>query len=148
MLHLIRNLSDSFLSCVKDDPVRPEISVEFRVSNGRLIAALTNTESPNGVSAMVCISFHDSVPEDVAGLTDVSAIPTTVVFYSIWSYKPGAGTELLRQTVTTLQKEFPSLNRFVTLSPKTPMAKRFHLKNGAIIFRENAETINYEYKVI
>jgi hypothetical protein len=25
------------------------------------------------------------------------------------------------------------------------MARRFHLKNGAIIFRENIETINYEY---
>jgi hypothetical protein len=33
----------------------------------------------------------------------------------------------------------------VTLSPKTEMARRFHLKNGAIIFRENIETINYEY---
>ncbi len=148
MLHLIRNLSDSFLSCVKDDPVRPEISAEFRVSSGRLIAALTNAESPNGVSAMVCISFHDSVPEDVAGLDTTVESPSTAVFYTIWSYKPGAGTELLRQTVTTLQKEFPSLNRFVTLSPKTPVAKRFHLKNGAIIFRENVETINYEYKVI
>ena len=25
------------------------------------------------------------------------------------------------------------------------MARRFHLKNGAIVFRENIETINYEY---
>jgi len=25
------------------------------------------------------------------------------------------------------------------------MARRFHLKNGAIILRENLETINYEY---
>jgi hypothetical protein len=25
------------------------------------------------------------------------------------------------------------------------MARRFHLKNGAIVFRENIETVNYEY---
>jgi hypothetical protein len=33
----------------------------------------------------------------------------------------------------------------VTLSPKTDMARKFHLKNGAKIFRENEETVNYEY---
>ena len=25
------------------------------------------------------------------------------------------------------------------------MARRFHLKNGAIVFRENIDTVNYEY---
>ena len=28
------------------------------------------------------------------------------------------------------------------------MARRFHLRNGAIVFRENIETINYEYTPI
>jgi hypothetical protein len=28
------------------------------------------------------------------------------------------------------------------------MARRFHLKNGAIVFRENLETINYEYNPV
>ena len=28
------------------------------------------------------------------------------------------------------------------------MARRFHLKNGAIIFRENLDTTNYEYPVV
>jgi hypothetical protein len=27
------------------------------------------------------------------------------------------------------------------------MARRFHLKNGAIVYRENIETVNYEYNV-
>ena len=39
-----------------------------------------------------------------------------------------------------------TLKRFVTLSPKTELAKRFHLKNGAIVYRENDETVNYEYQ--
>jgi hypothetical protein len=33
----------------------------------------------------------------------------------------------------------------VTLSPKTDMARRFHLKNGAAVYRENLETVNYLY---
>ena len=37
------------------------------------------------------------------------------------------------------------IQRFVTLSPKTDMAHRFHIGNGAGILRENASTINYEY---
>jgi hypothetical protein len=34
----------------------------------------------------------------------------------------------------------------VTLSPKTEMARKFHLKNGAEVFRENPDTVNYLYK--
>jgi hypothetical protein len=34
----------------------------------------------------------------------------------------------------------------VTLSPKTEMARRFHLKNGAGVYRENSTTVNYIYK--
>jgi hypothetical protein len=39
----------------------------------------------------------------------------------------------------------PEIKRFVTLSPKTEMAKNFHHKNGAITYRENQESVNYEY---
>jgi len=35
---------------------------------------------------------------------------------------------------------------FVTLSPKTEMARRFHHKNGAVTYRENADSINYLYE--
>jgi hypothetical protein len=34
----------------------------------------------------------------------------------------------------------------VTLSPKTEMARKFHLKNGAEVFRENPDTVNYLYR--
>jgi hypothetical protein len=33
----------------------------------------------------------------------------------------------------------------VTLSPKTEMARRFHHKNGATTYRENADSVNYQY---
>jgi hypothetical protein len=108
-----------------------------------MIAALTDQE--HNPEAMVCVSFHDFVPEDVAGLSNITQVPTTAVFYTIWSYKSGKGQELLFRAVKAIQEQYPSITRFVTLSPKTNLARRFHLKNGAIVLRENVETVNYEY---
>jgi hypothetical protein len=34
----------------------------------------------------------------------------------------------------------------VTLSPKTEIAGKFYLKNGAEIFRENPDSVNYLYR--
>ncbi len=142
MLTIITSPSHQLLEFIKDDPVRPDIPAEFRVSNGRKVVALADENKPD---AMVCVSFHDFVPESVQDLDKVTEVPTTAVFYTIWSYKAGAGRELLVQAVEDIKKSHPEVTRFVTLSPKTEMAKRFHLKNGATIFRENLDTVNYEY---
>ncbi len=143
MFQFITDLSHTLLSFIKDDPVRPEIPKDFRVSDGRVVAALTDEEQ--NPEAMVCVSFHDFVPEDVEGLSKTSTVPTTAIFYTIWSYKSGKGRDLLYQAVKGIQAQYPSVTRFVTLSPKTNMARRFHLKNGAIVLRENIDTTNYEY---
>lgn len=142
MLTFIKDLADKLLEFIKDDPVRPEIPTDFRVSDGRMVAALVNEDKPD---AMVCVSFHDFVPQDTNDLRNTTQVPTTAVFYTIWSYKPGKGQELLIEAVKAIQREYPTVTRFVTLSPKTELARRFHLKNGAIVFRENLTTINYEY---
>jgi hypothetical protein len=142
MLTIITNPTHQLLQFIKDDPVRPDIPAEFRVSNGRTVVALAQEDKP---SAMVCVSFHDFVPESVQDLEKVTEVPTTAVFYTIWSYKPGAGRELLTKAVEEITQLHPTVNRFVTLSPKTEMAKRFHMKNGACVFRENTDTVNYEY---
>ena len=39
------------------------------------------------------------------------------------------------------------LNRLITLSPLTEMARNFHLNNGAIELQVNQKTQNFEYKV-
>lgn len=145
MLHFIRDLSHKLLEFIKDDPVRPEIPTDFRVSEGRMVAALADKE--DDPEAMVCVSFHDFVPAGVDDLKNVAQVPTTAVFYTIWSYKAGKGRDLLIQAVKGIQEQYPSVTRFVTLSPKTNMARRFHLKNGAIIFRENVDSTNYEYVI-
>ena len=45
-------------------------------------------------------------------------------------------------------KKSNHLNRLVTLSPLTEMAKKFHLRNGAELLQINEQTQNFEYKVI
>ena len=142
MMRLITNLQDAIVNFIKDDPVRPEIPAAYRVAPNRLIAAIVDDNKP---AAIVCVSLHDFVPASVLELDRTSETPTTAVFYTIWSYKAGSGASLLRKAVPQLKDIYPTVNRFVTLSPKTEMAKRFHLKNGAIILRENHDTINYEY---
>ena len=142
MLHLITSITDQLLSFIKDDPVRPELSKEFRVDKNRFIAALVDNDKP---ASMVCISLHDFIPASVADLEKTADTPTSAVFYTIWSYRPGSGAALLREALYDIKQRHPSITTFVTLSPKTEMAKRFHLKNGAIVFRENVDTVNYEY---
>lgn len=142
MLHLITTATDFFLSFVKDDPVRPEIPVGYRVENNRFIATLVEDERP---ISMVCISLHDFVPKTVCDLDRTSNQPNTAVFYSVWSYKPGSGKELIFQALPKLKEIYPSVTTFVTLSPPTEMARRFHLKNGAVVLSVNDGTINYDY---
>jgi hypothetical protein len=143
MLHFIRDITHQLLNFIKDDPVRPEIPTDFRVSDGRMVAALSSDAT--NPDAMVCVSFHDFVPQDTNDLKETALVPTTAVFYTIWSYKAGKGKQLLVEAVKGIQEQYPSVTRFVTLSPKTEVARRFHMKNGAIVFRENIETVNYEY---
>jgi hypothetical protein len=144
MIKFIRDISNSLLEYIKDDPVRPNLSVDFRVSDGRMVIALMDQDTP---AAMVCVSLHDFIPSSVEDLAETASAPTAAIFYTIWSYKPGSGKDLLFKATEALKTEYPTLNRFVTLSPKTEMAKKFHHKNGAETFRENADTINYEYHV-
>ncbi len=143
MLKFITDITDPLLQFIKDDPVRPEIPVDFRVSPNRFVSGLVDGENP---SAMVCVSLCDQVPSSVSELAQEALAPTTAIFYTIWSYAPGAGKELLIQTVEEIKQQFPTITRFVTLSPKTEMARKFHHKNGAITLRENEDTINYEYQ--
>ena len=143
MLISVTDIHNPLLQHLQDDPVRPEIPAEFRVATNRFVVALVEEQ----VRAMVCVSLQDSVPADVEELGYLGTDTQAAVFYTIWSYAPGAGTELLLSVVADIQKKYPTVKRFVTLSPKTEMARRFHIKNGAVVFRENPNTINYEYLV-
>jgi len=142
MLHLIKDIADSFFSFLTDDPVRPNIPTVERVgSNKDIFVSRENDE----VTAITCVSYQETVPTKESELFEQCSQPTVAVFYTIWSYKPGAGRQLILDSVKYIKENKKEIVRFVTLSPKTEMARRFHLKNGAVVFRENEETINYEY---
>jgi len=143
MLYLIKNFSDTLFSFLSEDPVRPNIPHVDRVGENKDIFVSRNEDST--VNAITCVSYQNNIPTSEGELFQVSDQPDTAVFYTIWSYQPGAGRKLIFESVKYIKENNPNIRRFVTLSPKTDMARKFHLKNGAIVFRENDDTINYEY---
>jgi hypothetical protein len=143
MLHTITTISEEIVRLLRDDPVRPEIPVERRVNANSRIYVLRDGDQTRAVT---CVKFLNSVPAAVDDLVDSVESATTAVFYTIWSYVAGAGRELIVEAQRSIEAELPSIQTYVTLSPKTEMARRFHLKNGAGIYRENSDTINYIYK--
>ena len=126
-----------------DDPVRPHLSKEFRTTDNRKSFALVR-ENEIDPSAIICCAFCENVPIDENGLDKPGNI---AVFYTVWSYAPGAGSELVNDVVTYIKRNFPQTNRFVTLSPLTKMAEKFHLRNGAFKLRTNKKTVNFEYEI-
>ena len=68
-----------------------------------------------------------------------------VVAYTVWSRKRGAGKEIINKLREwSIERNF---KRLVTLSPLTPMATHFHIKNGAKQVHINDETQNFEYSL-
>ena len=143
MLHLIKEITDSFFNLISEDPVRPNIPHMDRVGSNKDIFVLRDEN--NNVKAITCVSYQASIPECESGLFEITDNPQVAIFYTIWSYAPGAGRTLIFDAVDYIKENNKNIKRFVTLSPRTELARRFHLKNGAIVYRENTETVNYEY---
>ena len=143
MLHTITTISDDLATLIKDDPVRPEIPLSDRVNSNSRIYMLKDGDE---TLAVTCVKFLETIPAAVDELVVLIGGATTAVFYTIWSYTAGSGRELIEEAQKSIESEFPEIQTYVTLSPKTEMARRFHLKNGARELRENVDTINYIYK--
>lgn len=144
MLHIIKDCRDDLVKLIQDDPVRPEIPLEQRVNDRSEIFVLKDDQGDP--SAVACVKFLNSIPETVEDLVNDSLEINTAVFYTIWSYARGAGRQLIEQARDQIKQEHPEIMTFVTLSPKTEMARRFHLSNGAEILKENSTTVNYVYR--
>lgn len=144
MLYTIQDLQDNLLGLIKDDPVRPEIPVEQRVNaNSKIFVLKDDNDQP---LAVTCVKFLEMIPKTVEDLADTVVNTNTAVFYTIWSYAQGAGRRLIEEAQAKIKLEQPEVTTYVTLSPKTEMARRFHLKNGAEVFQENETTVNYLYR--
>jgi hypothetical protein len=144
-LHIITTLSDPLLELIRDDPVRPEIPKEFRVSKHCEVFVLLDDDY--GLpQAVVCAAYKDSVPKDVLELAvGNEGVATVAVFYTIWSYSSGAGRRLIQSACANIKSTHKNILQYVTLSPPTDMARSFHIRNGADILSVNNHTINYIY---
>lgn len=141
-LHHIKDLNDPFVKVIKDDPVRPHIPLEQRVND---LAEILILKAGEEVLAATCMQWLKDIPEDEDDLKELAESHDVAVFYTIWSYAPGAGAKLLQEAAAWLRQEYQDIKAIVTLSPQTDMARKFHLKNGAKIRRENSTSVNYEY---
>ncbi len=126
-----------------DDPVRPELSIEFKTAPGRKVFGLKNEKDKN-YEAFMCCAFTEKVPSSVDELTLFTKDAGKIAIpYTVWSKKRGAGRKII-QMVLEFAKSI-NIERVVTLSPLTEMARKFHLKNNAFEFRANENTVNFEY---
>ena len=134
---------------ISEDPVRPELTLDFRIAHGRKIFCLKyNTV----IEAIVCIALCPEIPHTVREMNYMSQAANQddqrgeiVVAYTVWSRKRGAGREIINKLREwTIENNFAKL---VTLSPLTPMATHFHISNGAKQININDETQNFEYKL-
>jgi len=133
---------------VSEDPVRPELSLEWRLSNGRKIYGLQYEEN---VEAIICLAFTTDTPTSVRELDMMSELAhlkdqrSIAIAYTVWSRKRGAGKEIVNK-VLDFTKDL-NVSRVITLSPLTPMATHFHISNGAKQISINEDTQNFEYEI-
>ena len=145
MLQTITSIDNWVTELIKDDPVRKEIPIGKRINENAQMFALWRT---NELGAVTCVSYTEGIPNSVDSMYNCSSSNSdTAVFYTIWSYGKGAGRELIIDASEEIKKQKPQIKNIVTLSPKTEMAEKFHIKNGAWKYRENHDTINYAYEL-
>lgn len=141
-LYHLTKLEDPLVNKIKDDPVRPHIPLEQRINEAAEILML---KAEDEVLAVTCMQWLKDIPASEQDLIDFPKDHDVAVFYTIWSYAPGAGAELLQQAANWLRSEYKNIKAIVTLSPQTEMARKFHTKNGADVYRQNETSVNYQY---
>ena len=144
-----------YIDC-KEDPVRPELDLAFRQAYGRKIYGLKDEEGD--ICAIMCFAFTNQVPKTVEEMDILSKDAAMqavhragiqgniAIAYTVWAKKRGGGKHMVNE-VYKMVKKSGHLNRLVTLSPLTEMARRFHIKNGAKELQVNEKTQNFEYDI-
>ncbi len=139
-----------------EDPVRPELDVSFRTSNGRKIYGVKYKKE---IHAVMCFAFTNKVPKNVEELDKFSQdahlqstlrgqnVGQIAIAYTVWSKKKGGGKLIVNEVFKKIKKS-NHLNRLITLSPLTEMATKFHSKNGAKLLQVNENSQNFEYEII
>ena len=123
---------------ITGDPVRPHINAETRLAPGRDVFHIDDM-------AYLCMAYLDRVPADEDCLLSANC-GSVAVAYTVWSLEKGYGRKIIMAARDIIQETW-RFKRLVTLSPKTDMAMKFHLSNGAKLIAENLTSNNFEYPI-
>tara|TARA_Y100000591_G_C21359445_1_gene463383 strand:- start:53 stop:568 length:516 start_codon:yes stop_codon:yes gene_type:complete len=138
-----------------EDPVRPELDVKFRTSYGRKIFGVKYKKE---ICAIMCFGFTNEIPKTIQDFDLMTRdahlqsawrdknIGKIAIAYTVWSKKKGGGKLIVKEVFKKIKRS-NHLNRLITLSPLTDMARNFHLRNGAKELQVNKETQNFEYEI-
>jgi len=143
-------------SCdISEDPIRPDLDIKFRTSHGRKIFGVKHN---NKICAIMCFGFTNEIPRSIEEFDLMTKdahlqsawrdqkVGRIAIAYTVWSKKKGGGKLIVKEIFKIIKKS-NHLNRLVTLSPLTDMARNFHLRNGAKELSVNKNSQNFEYKI-
>ncbi len=142
------------VNIIGDDPVRPHLNGKFRCTSGREVYALYEDQyaeqapvDHEGPLAVICVAYTNEVPITEQELEQYSDPNGKIaVFYTVWSYTRGAGRQIVLDVASYIKRN-TDVNQWVTLSPLTEMAERFHTRNGAVLVERGETCQNFEYTV-
>ena len=151
-------LADSLkaVELCESDPVRPNIPIGWRVAKGSREVYYIESPGPESptfqTDSVLCLAYLNDIPINEDELLSFSHGNKFAIFYTVWSNTKGMGRQIIMDTMKLIRdKNIHNWDkwdiRYVTMSPKTKMAKNFHLRNGAKLLSENLLTYNFEYYV-
>ena len=96
-----------------EDPVRPELDVSFRTSNGRKIYGVKYKKE---IHAVMCFAFTNKVPKNVEELDKFSQdaylqstlrgqnVGQIAIAYTVWSKKKGGGKLIVNEVFKKIKR--------------------------------------------
>ena len=146
-------LADSLkaIELCENDPVRPNIPIGWRVAKGSREVYYIESPGPESptfqTDSVLCLAYLNDIPINEDELLSFSHGNKFAIFYTVWSNTKGMGRQIIMDTMKLIRdKNIHNWDkwdiRYVTMSPKTKMAKNFHLRNGAELLQENPLTYN------
>ena len=150
-------LADSLkaIELCENDPVRPNIPIGWRVAEGSREVYYIESPGPGSptfqTDSVLCLAYLNDIPINEDELLSFSHGNKFAIFYTVWSNTKGMGRQIIMDTMKLIRnKNIHNWDkwdiRYVTMSPKTKMARDFHLRNGAELIQKNPTTYNFEYK--
>ena len=97
------------------------------------------------IRAMICVAWNETVCIAEECLQEEGETVATFIQYG--AVIKVQAEKLFQCVVDWIKENKPNVKRYITLSPKTDMARRFHTRNGAVELQQNKDTVNYEYLV-